>query len=186
MVVTLVGSCLLQHQSHLLVHYFSSVRWGPCGLFAVTVWIPLMRCISSWLIQQLYWDNIVSMDIRLLICSQYMNFIGVQCISSWFMQQMSCDIIVWKPSCRLDNGGIEILFPAGHKIFLCCRTFRLFLGSTQLPVPWWVGVAFLLRVNQLTNESDYWPLSSAEVKNEKMCMAVLQNRGSICCQPVHY
>lgn len=47
-------------------------------------------------------------------------------------------------------------------------------------------MVLLLRVKQLGNEADHWPLSSAEVKNEKICTAVLQNRGSICCQPVHY
>jgi hypothetical protein len=79
-----------------------------------------------------------------------------------------------------------ILFPAGQEIFLCYRTSRIALGSTQPPVPWWVGVVLLLRIKQLVNEADHWPLSSAEVKNEKICTAVLQNRGSICCQPVRY
>ena len=38
-------------------------------------------------------------------------------------------------------------------------------------------MVLLLRVKQLGSEADHWPLSSAEV---------LQNRGSICCQPVDY
>ena len=131
LVVTSVGLGLLQHHSHLLVLYISSLRlWGPCGLFAVSGWSPLV-CISSWFKQQFCWDGIVIMEIGLLICSQYMDSLG----AVYFIQQMSWDIRVWKPGCRLDNGGIVILFPAGQEIFLCYRTFRLALGSTEPPVP---------------------------------------------------
>jgi hypothetical protein len=71
------------------------------------------------------------MEIRLLICSQYMDFIG----AVFLIQKMSWDIRVWKLDCRLDNGGIVILFPAGQEIFHCYRTFRLALGSTHPPIP---------------------------------------------------
>jgi len=67
------------------------------------------------------------MEIGLLIFSQYMDSLG----AVYFIQQMIWDISVWKPSCRLDNGGTVILFPAGQEIFLCYGTFRLALGSTS-------------------------------------------------------
>lgn len=90
LVVTSVGSCLLQHHSHLLVLYFSSLRlWGLCGLFAVNVWISLV-CISSWFKQQFCWDSIVSMEIGLLICSQYIDSVG----EVYFIQQMCWDLRV--------------------------------------------------------------------------------------------
>jgi hypothetical protein len=81
--------------------------------------------------KQFCWDSIVNMEIRLLICSQYMDSIGAVC----FIQQMRWGIRVWKPDCRLDKGGIVILLPAGQEIFLCYRAFRLAPGSTHLPVP---------------------------------------------------
>jgi len=71
------------------------------------------------------------MEIGLLICSQYMDSIGVV----YFVQQMSWDIRIWKLGCRLDNRGNVILFPAEQEIFLCYRNFRLALGSSQPPVP---------------------------------------------------
>jgi hypothetical protein len=71
------------------------------------------------------------MEIGLFIYIPYMDSIG----AVYFIQQMRWDIRVWKPGCRLDNRGIVILFPAGQEIFLCYRTSRIALGSTQPPVP---------------------------------------------------
>lgn len=36
------------------------------------------------------------------------------------------------------------------------------------------------------NAADHLPISSAEVKNEKLFIPVLQNRGPVDWQPVHY
>jgi len=65
---------------------------------------------------------------------------------------------------RLQAGWSSIWILAGTRVFLFFKSFRVALGSTQLPIHWMLR--FFPEVDWPGHKVDHPPPSNAEVKNE--------------------